>query len=125
MLNNQFKQLTVKEWFKLINACYPFVQHKTAKKMGLEIRDIVGLKLYTDHDALTREYRMAYRENQQDAVLRQQQFYHWNLLIFEACFKSQDVITEPLYHGVNGPFAIPTYAGTYYGPISTTTRFDV
>ena len=75
-------------------------------------------------DDLQRELRKCFRKVT-DQKKRQRQFFHWNYLLESACNQSNHVITQKLYHGVNKPLMPSSFAGTYYGPISTTTMFDI
>ncbi len=81
---------------------------------------------HIDFDELQRGYRRVYREK--DPKLRkgmQRQFYHWNKLLKQAVSKSQDIITQTLYHGINCELSVSTFSGRYYGPVSTSKLYDV
>eukprot|EP01084_Bolivina_argentea_P000060 112_1 len=98
-----------------------------ARRTSFSMRQIVALKLYTDFDQLQREFRMCFREkNENDRIKRQKQFFFWNNLLENACKKSHDTVAKKLYHGINdGKLYASCFSGTYYGPVSTTTDLTV
>eukprot|EP01084_Bolivina_argentea_P281672 481973_1 len=122
ILNNQYLTLTKSEWNELLGKCILFSKAIEARVNKLSIKEIVSLKLYTDFDELQRHYRKCFRLEEEE---RQMQFFWWNKLLAEACTKSKDIISKKIYHGVSTELTIATFSGTYYGPVSTTTKYDV
>ena len=88
-----------------------------AKDIGLNIRHITALKLYTDFDELQREFKICFRdEDETDREIRQRQFFWWNSLLEAACSKSPHKIAEKLYTGIkNQSMSSSTFSGTFYG----------
>eukprot|EP01084_Bolivina_argentea_P010661 19873_1 len=103
-----------------------FIRRPKSKFIGLTMKELVALKLYTDFGELQKEYRKCYTAiNESERIQRQKQYYHWNDLMSTAIAKSKDIITTKLYHGLNKKLKTSCYTGTYYGPISTTTKRKV
>eukprot|EP01083_Nonionella_stella_P131982 401240_1 len=118
--------LKVTEWNSLLRGCTRYVKVGKAKLMKLNMKEVVGLKLYTDFDRLQREFRKCFRIiNEEKRIEMQKNFVHWNGLLVSACKKANDDIVKTLYHGVASLNKASTFNGKYYGPVSTTTMFDV
>ena len=117
VLNNNLLKTKIKiiEWNNLIRSCARYVKIKKAKKMGLTIKEIVGLKLYTDFDELQREYRKCFRiEYLTQRLQLQKHFVHWNDLLISA-YKKLKIRSSLLYHGLCSLREASTFNGKYYG----------
>ena len=114
------------EWNNLLRTAGHYADAKEAKAMKLTKSEVVALKLYTDFDILQREYRKSFRkEDDQERLRDQSHFVHWNALLVSACKKAEDVSNEPLFHGVGALTRTSTFNGKYWGPVSTSTVFNV
>ncbi len=60
---NTYCKIEKKEWNELLKSCIAYSKKRNAKQIGLKLKEVVGVKLYTDFDELQREYRKCYREN--------------------------------------------------------------
>eukprot|EP01084_Bolivina_argentea_P152456 265956_1 len=127
ILENKYKPLAIREWNDLLRKCVGLSKTTKAKVSKLTLKQLVALKLYTDFDDLQRELRKCFRKGRKydEHLKRQREFFHWNQLLETACLQSHDIIISRLYHGVNKPLMLSSFSGTYYGPISTTTMFDI
>ena len=93
-----------------------YYKAKKAKLMGLSLAEIVSLKLYTDFDALQREVRKCFRaEIIYERRERQKSFYFWYDQLKNGIGKSQDIITQKIYHGVDVELPPSTFFGHYHG----------
>eukprot|EP01083_Nonionella_stella_P044795 120502_1 len=118
--------LKVTEWNSLLRGCTRYVKVGKAKLMKLNMKEVVGLKLYTDFDRLQREFRKCFRIiNEEKRIEMQKNFVHWNGLLVNACKKANDNIRKTLYHGMARLNKASTFRGKYYGPVSTTTALQV
>ena len=126
ILNNPYSPLKTKEWNDLLKKSVFYFKKKESKKIKLSMKEVVSLKLYTDFDALQRHFRKCFRDkNQQERRQRQKTFYFWYKEIEKAINKSQDVIIQKIYHGVDVELPPSTFFGLYHGPVSTTINWEV
>ena len=116
-MNNTYHALDKKQWNEVLRKCISLAKSQEANLIGLNLKQVVALKLYTDCDELQREFQMCFREeNKTERERRQKQFYFWNKFLEDACMKSPHIITEKLYHGINDQsLSSSTFSGTYYG----------
>ena len=56
ILKNEYHTLKAGEWNELLRKCIIFDKSQNAKSMGLNMKEIVALKLYTDFDQLRRYF---------------------------------------------------------------------
>ena len=125
-LKDSGKQITMREWDNLMRCAPGYVKHEQAKSMGMNVNDVVGLKLYTDFTDIQREYRRCFRvEDETERMQFQSHFVHWNTMLVAACLKGNEIVTKPLYHGLGLVTRASTFNGKYFGPVSTTTNFEV
>ena len=69
ILNNEYHGLKAAEWNELLRKCILFAKAREAKIIGLNMKEIVSLKLYTDFDQLQCEFRLCF--TQRDEVKRE------------------------------------------------------
>eukprot|EP01084_Bolivina_argentea_P036837 68109_1 len=126
ILENSFEILDKSEWNKILRSSITIVKKREAKEIGLSLQLVVALKVYSDYDKLQNQLKLAYRhEFRQQRIRRQKAFWHWNALLEESCKRSQNIITDELYYGVNQPVNIQSFTGTFWGPMSCTTDFSI
>eukprot|EP01083_Nonionella_stella_P275231 934662_1 len=129
MLHNSYAVMEAKHWNQLFKRCtssQDYAKSARTRSLKLNIKEVISLKLYTDYDAQQNEYRKCYRDKDgPKRLLRQAQFFHWNRLLKMAVDKSNDVIVNTVFHGLNTNVTIPTFSGTYHGPVSTTKEYDI
>eukprot|EP01083_Nonionella_stella_P044794 120500_1 len=128
VLHIEFKNLKLKvtEWNTLLKSCTRYVKVSNARRIKLNLKEVVGLKLYTDYDLLQSQFRSCFRIiDEERRIQMQKNFVHWNGLLVSACKKANDDIRETLYHGMARLNKASTFRGKYYGPVSTTTALQV
>jgi len=137
VLNNQFAAINEQTWNGILLKCIKLLKGQFANKRknrwaallkqnGIGKKHLVALKLYTDFDLLQCEFRKSFRAPYNKDVQRLQEFWHWRQILretFEKFTHIKCVLRQPttLFHGINTIMCLDKYAGTYYGPISTTT----
>ena len=106
-LNNSYAPLAAVEWNQILRKCVMFAKSRQAKSMGFNLKEIVALKLYIDNDALQREFRKCFRDNDKlDRIERQKQFYFWNGLLENVSNKPEKEIIAKEQYSAMSPLAI-------------------
>eukprot|EP01083_Nonionella_stella_P277251 942521_1 len=126
ILENAFERLEKFQWNNILKQSIRISKKREAKSMRLSVKLVVALKLYTDCHKLQDEFILAYRhEFKHQRIKRQKSFCYWNRLLEESCSRSQDIIVDKLYRGVNQQVTTSSYTGTFWGPVSCTTEFTL
>ena len=107
---------------------------KTEQFSDYELRELMGLKFYSDYTKDCTNLRTAHRTTA--SLEMRKRYYHWARVVYRAALHqavpipnangdSQNAVSSRLYHGLTKLFRCDQESPTCFGPLSTTLSREV
>ncbi len=138
VLNNKFAPITDKTWNGVLKKCSKILKgefsskrknrwSKSLRDNNIGMKELVALKLYTDFDLLSREFRKSFRNPSPERCC---EFSHWMDAFHQTFHKFSQIKSalhqpQTLFYGINTIVTLDQTKGIFHGLINVTTDLHV